>query len=508
MSDEPILRRTALKLVGGGLAAAGLTGTVTAQSNNQYLVGADTSEAVREARNRADAVSRVFDFGDIGHVVSARFADQAVEQLEKRRDVRYVEPEGEVQAHHHGRGAHGRDDDDDDQTVPWGIERVDAITAHDANETGDGSNVAIIDTGIDATHEDLADVLGNGFAATSCNGGGCEEDWDDDNGHGTHVAGTVGAIDNDLGVVGVSPDTTLHAAKALDEDGSGTLTDVIACIEWSADESHDVINMSLGASEESSALKEACEYAQEQGCLVIASAGNTSGGDVEYPAAYESVVAVSATDDSDRIARYSAVGEEVDIAAPGTDVLSTIPGDDYGEYSGTSMAAPHVAGGAALLMVNGYTATEARYQLLDTAEDIGLDDDEQGDGLLDVKAALALDEEEEEEDDGEEEEEEEEDEEVPPEIDSFDAEQQPNNNPHADIDVSWAVSDDNGDLDTVNTEVLEGSQVVESTTTDVSGESASGSDELRVHRGDGGSYEVRLTVIDEAANTTSETMDV
>ncbi|MEX0658332.1 MAG: S8 family serine peptidase, partial [Egibacteraceae bacterium] len=135
------------------------------------------------------------------------------------------------------------------QPVPWGVERVGA-PLRDGN-TGAGIHVYVIDTGIDPDHRDLTTNVAEGYAVEPCRGGGCAADWDDDHGHGTHVAGTIGALDNDVDVVGVAPDVTLHAVKVLAKSGSGTRSGVIAGIDWVA--SHNtglarVANMSLGGS--------------------------------------------------------------------------------------------------------------------------------------------------------------------------------------------------------------------------------------------------------------------
>lgn len=231
--------------------------------------------------------------------------------------------------------------------------------------------------------------MAGGRAWVNCRGGQCSESWDDDNDHGTHVAGTAGAVNNDIGVVGVATEAELYAAKVLDRRGSGSFSDVADAIRWSADEGHDVANLSLGGGA-SSAVEDAVEYANDESVLLIASAGN-DGGSVNYPAAYEEVVAVSATDSDDNLAGFSSNGPEVELTAPGVSVLSSVPRDNYDSFNGTSMSAPHVAGTAAYLMADGMSHDDARSHLKETAEDIGLNDNEQGAGLVDVAAALDVD---------------------------------------------------------------------------------------------------------------------
>ena len=360
----------------GALAGAGLlTGEAAASPGKrpeEAVIGTGSRAAQRAAESRADSVNRVLDFADIGQAVSGRFPPEAIEALERRPDVRYVERDDEVPPL--------------GQTLPWGVDRVDADRAHAAGETGAGGDVAIIDSGIDSDHEDLAANLGEGYAVVSCSG--CAEPWGDDHGHGTHCAGIAGAVDNDVGVVGVSTEATLHAVKVFDSDSYATVSGLSEGIKWVADQGYDVGSMSLGAASSYATLRDACRYAADRGVLLVAAAGNDGCSDcVRYPAAYDSVVAVSATTNNDGLASYSSYGPEIELAAPGSYVYSTVPGS-YGYKSGTSMACPHVAGAGGQLMANGYTSTEARTRLRETAEDIGLSETQQGAGLLDVEAAV------------------------------------------------------------------------------------------------------------------------
>ncbi|WP_243700403.1 S8 family peptidase [Halorussus pelagicus] len=272
------------------------------------------------------------------------------------------------------------------QTLPWGIDRVDADLA---SSTGAGADVAIIDTGIDSDHPDLQANLGAGYAATSCSSyyGDCQYDWDDDNGHGTHCAGIVAADDNYEGVVGVGPDITLHAVKVLGGQGGGSYSDIAAGIEWVANQGYDVGSMSLGGGY-SSAVYDAVQYADSRGVTLVGAAGNSGpcSDCVGYPAAHDEVIAVSSTNSSDGLSNFSSTGPEVEIAAPGSDVYSTYVGGGYDTLSGTSMACPHVSGAAGLLRSQGYSKSGTRSRLRNTAENIGLSSNESGAGLLDVGA--------------------------------------------------------------------------------------------------------------------------
>ncbi|MHC4310790.1 MAG: S8 family peptidase, partial [Planctomycetota bacterium] len=196
--------------------------------------------------------------------------------------------------------------------------------------------MAVLDTGIDYKHPDLDDNCYGGVNVINP-----RKDYRDDNGHGTHVAGIIAAEDNDIGVVGVAPEAYLYGVKALDRNGSGWLSDIIAGLEWCVNNRMDIVNMSLGADSDIQAFHDACDAASAT-VILVAAAGN-DGGAVDYPAAYGSVIAVSATDSSDGLASFSNYGNEIEIAAPGVNILSTYKGGGYETHSGTSMAAPHVA---------------------------------------------------------------------------------------------------------------------------------------------------------------------
>ncbi|WP_254543190.1 S8 family peptidase [Halomarina pelagica] len=391
-------RRRFLAGTAAGTVGTLFVGGVGASRAPRRIVGVTSPEAAADARDRAESVRRTLDFGGIGLAVAGRFSDRAVEELRRRRDVRYVEADGTMRAIGDRPGANappwegGGGSSTAAETLPYGIDRVDAEVAHANGYTGAGADVAVIDTGIDSDHPDLAANLGEGRAFVKCRGGSCNVPWDDDNGHGTHCAGTADAIDNEEGVVGVSTEATLHAVKVLDRRGSGSFSDVAAGIEYTADQGWDVASMSLGASSGSQTVEDACTYAYGKGVLLVAAAGNSGPCTdcVGYPAAYPEVIAVSATDSTDALASFSSTGPEVELAAPGADVLSTVPGGGYDTLSGTSMACPHVAGAGGQLMARGYANAEARDRLAATAEDVGLSENEQGNGLLDVAAALGL----------------------------------------------------------------------------------------------------------------------
>jgi hypothetical protein len=204
-------------------------------------------------------------------------------------------------------------------------------------------------------------------------------------------------VDNDIGVIGVAPEVSLYALKVLDSGGGGYVSDVVAGIQWAAlgpdgaegnDDDAEVASMSLGGSQGSTSLKDACDYAYFHGTLPVAAAGNEGnppgrGDNVLYPARYASVIAVAATDENDERARWSSTGPDVELSAPGVSIYSTYWDDTYATASGTSMACPHVSGVAALVyvspMTEGYDsngdgawdADEIRKKMDDTAIDLG-----------------------------------------------------------------------------------------------------------------------------------------
>lgn len=261
------------------------------------------------------------------------------------------------------------------QTLPWGVDKIDAENAWKSN-TGASIKVGIVDTGIDLSHPDLkANIKGGANMITPA------KNANDDNGHGTHVAGIVAAANNTVGVVGVSPASSLYAIKVLDRNGSGYLSDIIEGLQWSITNKMDVINMSLGTSSNITAFHDAIIAVNKAGITQVVAAGN-SGGAVLFPGAYPEVITVSATDASNTIATWSSRGSEVDVAAPGVSISSTYKASTYAVLSGTSMAAPHVTGTVSLIMktpVAGFDAnsngrwdpTEVQKKLESQATDLG-----------------------------------------------------------------------------------------------------------------------------------------
>jgi len=288
---------------------------------------------------------------------------------------------------------HTPDTGDHEYENAWGVEHIGTREVHLAGNTGQGVKLAIIDTGIDYIHDDPDDdpyVVDPEFLGNYVGGYDFfnnDDDPMDDNGHGTHVAGIAAAEHNGYLVTGVAPGVDLYALKILNAAGEGEYSGLIAALGWAIDNDMDVVNMSLGGHEVSDALQTAVAAAYDAGVTMVAASGNINlasweeifyGCPVVYPAAYDQVIAVSFTGQDDRLTGYSCTGPQVDLAAPGDNIYSPVPIGDcmfctpygYNALSGTSMASPHVAGVAALIL------------------SAGIADD--GDGVLadDVKAHL------------------------------------------------------------------------------------------------------------------------
>ncbi len=220
----------------------------------------------------------------------------------------------------------------------WNLELVGAYKARNFS-SGRGIRVGVIDTGIDYEHPELSKRVGKNKGINIIEG---NTDILDDNGHGTHVAGIISGE-----TTGVS-EAELYGIKVLDYLGRGSISDIIAGVDWSISKKLDIINLSLGSPEYNFHLEEIINVAVKNGMYVVAAAGNEGRG-YSYPASYDSVISVTAIDKDKKHASFSNINDANDIAAPGVDVLSTYR-QGYKELSGTSMASPHVAGGLALLL--------------------------------------------------------------------------------------------------------------------------------------------------------------
>jgi len=270
----------------------------------------------------------------------------------------------------------------------WNMVKVQAPQAWEVTTGSSSINIAILDTGVDQDHPDLASKIISNVNFSGSN------TTDDIHGHGTHVAGIAAAsTNNGLGVAGLGYDTTIMNVKVLSDTGSGTYSGLAAGIVWAADNGAEIINMSLGGSAPSSTLEDAVNYAWSKGVVVVAAAGNSGNDLAWYPAYYANSIAIAATGANDALASWSNYGDWVDVAAPGASIYSTVKGGSYWYMSGTSMAAPHVAGLAALVFTtvsdtdgDGKLNDEVRSRIEATCDDIGVS----GIGYGRINAAQAV----------------------------------------------------------------------------------------------------------------------
>ena len=391
------MRKAALALLLGCLVGSLFTPAAGAQQPGRYIVvlrsGHPSEVAAEHERSHGARVSLVYEHALRGY--AAQMAPQAAARIQNDPRVELVEADLPVQAFA--------------QTVPTGITRIAANSArYDGIESSYDVDIAILDSGIDLDHPDL-----NVVASTGCAGGGpyskkCTDGkGDDDNGHGSHVAGIAAARDNAIGVVGVAPGARLHAVKVLDQRGSGYVSWIIAGIDWVTARSStiEVANMSLGGSGYTSSYHTAVKNSVAKGIVYVVAAGNERrdvyGADLKFgtsddtqPAAYPEVATISALADADGrpggltatsttfsnctenrddsfacFSNFSAVatnnpvtssGAKIDLMLPGYRIYSTYKSGGYATVSGTSQASPHAAGLAALyISANGRATTAA-----------------------------------------------------------------------------------------------------------------------------------------------------
>jgi thermitase len=385
------MRRGILGLVCLLTLVAGLTGTAQAANYDSDTVivkfSRDLSGAQRAALFDATGVKRkVGSVAGVGAQVVTVSGDPAVVSRRLNRSVlvSYAEPNFILRAtavpndplfsqlyglHNTGQTG-GKADADIDAPEGWDAAGLGSFPAMG------GTKIGIVDTGIDQTHPDLsgktvdcAEAIGGLLVNGNCA---------DDNMHGTHVAGTITAnANNATGVTGVDVNASLAICKALHTAaGTGMTSDVANCINWTHTHGAKVISMSLGGGE-SATLKNAVAAAWENGSatgsVLVAAAGNDGDGTLNYPAAYPEVVSVAATDHNDAKASFSNSNADVEVAAPGVNILSTIPGGQYAQLSGTSMATPHASGVTGVLwqLFPTDTAAGIRNRLDAAVDDLG-----------------------------------------------------------------------------------------------------------------------------------------
>ena len=255
------------------------------------------------------------------------------DDLQASPSVRLVEPDPAVKT--------------TEQKLNWGYQKLAIDQAAKSGLTGKGVKIGILDTGVRANHPDLRLAGGISFV----NG---ITSYNDDNGHGTHVAGIIAAQNNGIGTVGVAPDAGIYAVKVLDKNGEGNQSDVAKGVEWAMQQKLDIVNLSITSSSGTHLLEQTLQKAYDQGMLIVAASGNFPGivsDEVLYPARYPSVIAVGSVDQNLKRSDFSYYGNDLEFVAPGENILSTYNGNNeetYAEATGTSMASPFVTGMVAL----------------------------------------------------------------------------------------------------------------------------------------------------------------
>jgi thermitase len=342
--------------------------TASAKEDSAQLVIGIQADHLDEVKDLNDKFgSQLVDTVDIGEVVAVvsevpfEAVDKFVDEARSKGFVRYVEPRTRFDV--------DSVSDDPYQSLQWGLAKIDAYSAWNTT-TGDSNVVvAVVDTGIDYNHPDLApNYLAVGYDWVN-------DDWDpmDDNGHGTHCAGIIAAaLNNSVGIAGVAQ-VRIISEKGISGYGWGYSDDLAKAICHAANQSAKIISCSWGSCEDSELIHDAIRYACEAGALVIASAGNDAWDLKNYPAAYEEVVAVAATDQYDEPTGFSNYGDWIELSAPGSYIFSTVIDSAYAYKAGTSMAAPCVAGVAALVWSRfpNMTRDQVRQQLSKTSDDPG-----------------------------------------------------------------------------------------------------------------------------------------
>ncbi|CAI8816255.1 subtilisin [Bacillus pseudomycoides] len=274
-----------------------------------------------------------------------------------------------------------------EQKNDWGIDflNIPSIKKQNNNLTGKNISIAILDTGVDMKHEDL-NLRRSVTFIKGTNG------YSDESGHGTHIAGIIGAKDNKLGVLGVAPAAQMYSLKVLDSEENGKYSNIIQAIEWCIQNNIRIINMSFGGYQKSDALEIAINKAHEKNIILVSSAGNTGFFDedtITYPAKYNNVISVGAINSQKERWFASSLGKKLDIMAPGEKILSTSPEQKYEIKSGTSMAAAYVTGCIALLLEKNPTITNTELEtiLKKTANPMGIPF-EYGNGILNLEKAI------------------------------------------------------------------------------------------------------------------------
>ncbi|HEY9899401.1 MAG TPA: S8 family peptidase [Pantanalinema sp.] len=393
---------TALSLTGCGMS----TGAAIGNTGSNAAINAESvpSQVLVKFKTGAQSLGLTRDLGaktvrsnsKIGMQLITVKGDvaTAISKLKASGMVEYAEPNYVVRASDYTVQAEVNDPMAKDQ---YTLDKVQARQAWDLSMGSSKTVLAIVDTGVDHTHPDLAGrvLKGHDFVNN-------DDDAMDDQGHGTHCAGIAAAsANNSVGIAGIAPKVTILAVKVLSKSGSGSYEGVAQGIVYAADQGAQVISMSLGGPTSSQAVEDAVKYAMSKGTVVVAAMGNDGRETKSYPAAIPGVIGVGSTDAADQKSNFSNMGSHISISAPGSNILSTLPmaanpigKTQYGSLSGTSMACPAAAGLAALvrdkypsLDING-----VRAKLEQSAQDLGTAgfDKSFGHGRINAFKALSI----------------------------------------------------------------------------------------------------------------------
>lgn len=309
---------------------------------------------------------------------------EMIQYFSQRQNIEYVEPNFILMQNE----VSGPNDLLYQENYQWNLPVIGTEQGWNVTRGNEEIQIAIVDTGVDLNHPDLKNRLVKGYNVIDD-----RSEPDDDNGHGTHVAGIIASeTNNNEGVAGMTWYSKIMPVKAMGAKGYGTTFDISKGIVWAVDHGADVINLSLGNYQPSKVLEEAVRYAYENNVVMVSAAGNDSSNQPTYPSAYPEVISVAAVDYNGNRASFSNYGDYIDIAAPGVYIPSTYFNEQYAALSGTSMAAPHVAGLAALIKSAnpGLTSSQVIRIIKNSAIDLGEQgkDVQFGNGLIDVNSAL------------------------------------------------------------------------------------------------------------------------
>lgn len=318
-----------------------------------------------------------------------------VKKLQKEEKVEYAQLNYKYEFFGKSKNPQYLGPNDPQYSRQWAMPKINVQQGWSMTKANSGIIVAVLDSGVDVNHPDLKNRLVQGTNTVNP-----LKSARDDDGHGTHIAGIIGAANNNgIGVTGIAgiPGVRIMPVKVFDSSGGSDIS-ISDGIIWAADHGAKVMNMSFGSYFRSDVLNDAIDYAYNKGIVMVAAAGNWASQDISYPAALSKVIAVSATDKNDQLADFSSYGPQIDISAPGKGIYSTYwdqyKGSTYTELSGTSMASPMVAGLAALILAKNpkLTSDEVRQIIEVSATDLGDSgwDTKYGHGRINAQKALSL----------------------------------------------------------------------------------------------------------------------